>query len=145
MQAAREIYPEIALNWPRPDTKVFQGERSRFEFNKFLFVVLVFGVAAFVHVYQQALVAQNGIEIARLKSAIKEDTSVNQNLKIERMILKSPSRLERLATVKLGMVRPTKVTYIKIPSTGLAARSAPTLQPKTGQGAMIAGATVMVR
>lgn len=145
MQVAREIYPEITFNWSRPKTKELGGERGRFDFNKFLCVVSIVGLAAFVHVYQQALVAQNGIDIARLKSAIKEDVSVNQNLKIERMLLKSPSRLEHLATAKFGMIRPAKVTYITMPSSEVAAQAVPERQARTGPGALIAGATVMVR
>src|SRR3990172_1802280 len=116
MQAARQIYPDIALDWPVPKVKQPKDDVRQFEFAKFMFILAIIGAAAFTRVYQQALVAQNGIEIARIKSDIREESRIGKTLKIERILLKSSSRLERLATTKLGMVKPAKGTYIIIPA-----------------------------
>ena len=139
MEAARQLYPDLSLSLPRPRIRTKDTDASGFRFNKFVCALCLIGAAAFIHVYQQALVAQNGIEIARVKSAIKEQARVGKTLKVQRMILKSPSRLERLATKELGMVKPAKVNYIVIPAKLPDGRAAAREQPKKkGLGAALA-------
>jgi len=116
MQAARQIYPDISLEWARPRVNKPKSQAKQFEFSKFMFILVVIGCAAFTRVYQQALIAQNGIEIARIKNEIREETRIGKTLKIEKILLESPARLERLAVKDLGMVKPVTVTYITIPA-----------------------------
>jgi len=116
MQTARQIYPDIAIEWPRPRIKPAGAAVRRFKFTKFMLVLAVVGLAAFARVYQQALVAQNGIEIARIRSRISEESRAGKALRVQKMLLKSPARLENLATVKFGMVKPAKVKYIILPA-----------------------------
>lgn len=116
MQTARQIYPDIAVEWPRPRVKQSKSAARQFEFSKFIMVLAVVGLAAFVRVYQQALVAQNGIEIARLERRISEESKAGKTLRVKKMLLGSPARLESLAKTELGMVKPAKVTYILLPA-----------------------------
>ena len=51
MQAARQIYPDIALEWPRPRIKQPGSAVRQFEFTKFMLVLAVIGLAAFTRVY----------------------------------------------------------------------------------------------
>lgn len=145
MEAARQIYPEIAIGLPRPRIKPVRSQARAFEFNKFMYVLVFFGAMAFVHVYQQALVAQNGIEIARVKAEIKEGARTTRALKIQKMLLKSPSRIERIATVKLGMVKPAGVTYIVMPRVPAAKPKLTHKRPVKGVGAALARVGFPVR
>lgn len=146
MQAARQIYPDIALEWPHQRVKQPKGDVKQFEFTKFMFVLVIIGLTAFTRVYQQALVAQNGIEIARLKSEIREESRVGKTLKIERMLLKSPARLERMAMTDLGMVKPAKVTYITLPAEMVAkSKAEDEKSKKSGLDAVLARISLMVR
>lgn len=144
MEAARQLYPDLTLSLPRPRIGIKETDARRFRFNKFVWALGLIGAAAFIHVYQQALVAQNGIDIARVKSEIKEEARLGKTLKVQRMILKSPSRLERLATKNLGMVKPAKVNYIVIPAE---LPDAPMTRDKTkkkGLGAVLARINFLV-
>lgn len=116
MQAARQIYPDIAIEWSRPRPTKVESRSRQFDFAKFMFILAVIGLSAFVRVYQQALIAQNGIEIERIKSDIREESRAGKALRVQNMLLKSSSRLENLAFNKLGMVKPAKVNYIVLPA-----------------------------
>ncbi len=116
MEAARNIYPEISHNLVYPVPEKTRTKGKQFSFRIFVFVLVFVGLAAFAHVYQQALVAQNGIEIARLKAEIKEEARISKDLETQKMLLKSPSRLARLARIDLGMIEPTEIKYIVLPA-----------------------------
>ena len=119
MEAARQIVPEIpeiVLDFPsrRPARKAVA--KKRFKFNTFIMVLVILSIAGIARVCQNALIAQNGIEISRLQQDIKDDKRTGKGLKVERMLLQSPSRLERLATRRLGMVKPENINYIVVPA-----------------------------
>ena len=119
MEAARHIIPEIpeiVLDFPgrRPARKTVV--EKRFKFNAFIVVLLVLSAAGVARVCQNALIAQNGIDISRLEHEIKEEKRIGKGLNVERMLLQSPSRLERLATRRLDMVKPQKINYIVVPA-----------------------------
>jgi hypothetical protein len=120
MEAARHILPEIpeiVLDFPsRRQSAAKPVARPSFAFRKFLTVLCVVGLAAFVNVYQKALIAQNGINISRLKYEIAEEERAGKTLKVQHMLLESPSRLERLAVNRLDMVKPENINYIVIPA-----------------------------
>ena len=125
MEAARNIYPEITDDFAYPVSEKTRTKRKQFSFRIFIFVLVFVGLAAFAHVYQQALVAQNGIEIARLKAEIKEEARISKDLETQKMLLKSPSRLGRLARIDLGMVEPTEIKYIVLPADLVTVSKAP--------------------
>ncbi len=146
MQAARQIIPDISLEFARPKPKETTRDRKRFSFSNFMLVLSFLVLAAFTHVYQQALVSQNGIEIARLKAQIKEEARVGKDLKTQVMLLKSPSRLERIAKAELGMVKPDVVKYIVLPAE-IAAGIKPVKlrKPEKGPNAVLAKINPLVR
>lgn len=88
--------------------------RPRFAFNKIFILLAVFALACFAHMSQRMLIAQNGIDIARLKTQIKTEERAGQILSARATLLKSPTRIERLAR-RLDMVKPDGVTFIEIP------------------------------
>ncbi len=118
MEAARQIFPEIpdiVLDFPARRPARLAVEKRQFKFNTFIMVLIVLSTAGVARVCQNALIAQNGIDIARLEHQIKEDKRTNKGLKVERMLLQSPGRLERLAVRRLDMVKPENVNLIVIP------------------------------
>lgn len=139
MQAA-EKQPEISLEFPSR-TKARKKPKqvsASFEFANFIIILIFLGLAAFVHVYQQALVAQNGIDISRLKDEIFEETRKGKGLKVEKMLLQSPSRIGRLATDKLDMIEPEQVTYIVMPPQTVEAPEAKRLAKGGGSRGVLA-------
>lgn len=119
MEATRHIIaeiPEIVLDFPgrRPAQKTVVGKR--FKFRTFIIILLVLSTAGVARVCQNALIAQNGIDISRLEEEIMEEQRIGKGLKVERMLLQSPSRLERLATRRLDMVKPQNINYIVVPA-----------------------------
>ncbi|HEB12753.1 MAG TPA: septum formation initiator family protein [Actinobacteria bacterium] len=146
MQAARQIIPDISLEFPRPKARQTTRDKKGFNFGNFMLVLGFLVLVAFTHVYQQALVSQNGIEIARLRDEIKEEARLGKDLKTQKMLLKSPSRLERLAKTELGMVKPDEVKYIILPAE-IAAGIKPVKPGKTEKGpnAVLAKINPLVR
>ena len=119
MEAARHItaeIPEIVLDFPSRGPAQEIVAEKRFKFSAFIIVLVVLSIAGVARVCQNALIAQNGIDISRLEQDIKEEQRIGKGLKVERMLLQSPSRLERLATRRLDMVKPEKINYIVVPA-----------------------------
>ncbi len=150
MQAARQIvpdiFPDISLEFARPKVKEKTRDKKRFNFGNFIVVLGFLVLAAFTHVYQQALVSQNGIEIARLKADIKENARTSKDLKTQRMLLKSPSRLERIAKTELGMVKPDGVKYIILPAEIAAGKEPAKIgKAEKGTNAVLAKVSPLVR
>ncbi len=118
MEAARQITPEfqeLVLDFPARQAAPKPASRPRFVFNKIFIALAVFALACFVHVSQRMLIAQNGIDIDRLKTQIKIEERAGQILSARATSLKSPARIEKLAR-RLDMVKPDGVTFIEVPS-----------------------------
>jgi cell division protein FtsL len=117
MEAARQIIPEfqeLVLDFPARHPATRQVVRPRFAFNQLFIVLALFVLAGMAVVSQRILIAQNGIDIARLKSEIKKEQRLEQVLSAQATLLKSPARIEKLADKRLGMVKPERVTYIEV-------------------------------
>lgn len=118
MQAARQIFPEfqeLVLDFPARQAVSKPAARPRFTFNKVFIALAIVAFACFAHMSQRMLIAQNGIDIDRLKSQIKAEERDAQILNAKATSLKSPGRIERLAG-RLDMVKPDGVTFIEVPS-----------------------------
>lgn len=114
MQAARQLSAETYIGGADilfPARRIKQGE---FSFAKFFVSLVVIFSLLFIHVYQQALVAQNAVEMAELKEDIRQQKTTNEKLKVRDMVLQSPGRLEQIAAAN-GMIKPEKVNYIMLP------------------------------
>lgn len=85
--------------------------------NFVLFAVILAGFALF-NATQKALIAQGSIDLSRLKEEYSSAKELNDSLKLERAKLASPQRITQIATEKLKMVRPGKVSYLRLESPG---------------------------
>lgn len=146
MQAAREQYVDAPIGLSRKIRSQTKREERQFEFKSFMTVLIFLGLAALAHVFQQALVAQNGIDMSRLKLEIKEERRLGKGLAIQKILLESPSRIERLAAKDMGMVKPAKVTYIIIPAVSdTRAKVTGAKQKPVGLRAVLARASLWTR
>jgi cell division protein FtsL len=144
MQTARELYRDLSFE-PAP-VATARNRSKRFRFADFLVVVLFLGAMGFIHVYQQALIAQNGIDIARLNHDIKDETKAGKHLKIQQTLLQSPERVERLAKKELGMTKPEKVNYIVLTAAELwPDRPASITGESQDKGGVLERVTLLVR
>jgi len=118
MEAARQIIPEfqeLVLDFSARQAAPKPAARPRFAFNKIFIMLTIVALACFAHVSQRMLIAQNGIDIDRLKTQIKAEERTGQILSARATSLKSPARIERLAQ-RLEMVKPDGVTFIEVPA-----------------------------
>ena len=118
MEAARQIIPEfqeLVLDFPARQAAPKPAVRPRFAFNKIFIALAIVALACFAHVSQRVLIAQNGIDIDRLKTQIKAEERAGQFLNARATSLKSPARIERLAQ-RLDMAKPDGVTFIEVPA-----------------------------
>jgi cell division protein FtsL len=98
-------------------------------FTNFFFITLVIAFLVLVNVSQRALIAQNAIDIDLLKKLVENQKLLKENLTVIRAKLAAPERIEQIATHRLKMVKPIRVSYIKIkpasPSTKKAEKKSP--------------------
>jgi cell division protein FtsL len=73
-----------------------------------LVVVSVFGVVAF-----QAIVVQDQYRLDELQSQILTEQDRAEVLRLEATQLRSPERIEREATERLGLVAPPEIVYLQ--------------------------------
>lgn len=129
MQTARQLSSETYIGRAEvflPARKI-KTQTRQFPVAGFLTAIFfIFGLS-FIHVYQQALVDQNSSDISQLRTAIAQQENANAKLRVQDMMLQSPGRLEQIADVSLGMVKPEKVSYIVLPAQS---RSKKTNEPK---------------
>lgn len=76
----------------------------------FLYVAVLAAVAAVLVIsgflWSRLLVVNTAYEISRANSARSELIEQNKRLKLEYLRLKSPERVERIATAELGLINP---------------------------------------
>jgi cell division protein FtsL len=97
--------PLLRLVTPRQQTRLFTN---------FFFITLVIAFLVLVNVSQRALIAQNAIDIDLLKKLVENQKLLKENLTVIRAKLAAPERIEQIATHRLKMVKPVRVSYIKI-------------------------------
>ena len=114
METARDmtIYENLDIR------KVFSTNKRRsrsFNFSNYLVILVIFFCISFFQVTQQALVAQDAVTISNLQSELRSNKNLNEKMRIESEVLKSPGRIEQLA-LEQGMVKPLEVEYIILES-----------------------------
>lgn len=95
----------------RPDLRVVPRPRRRIRALGALVVVLVFG-AAFALVVFQTILVQNQQRLDQLEERIDEETDRYQRNRLQIAELESPDHIVAEATQRLGMVPPPGVTYL---------------------------------
>lgn len=65
-----------------------------------LVVVLLFSA------WQHVELLRHGYELQRLQAELAEEEAINRRLRLEAETLRSPARIEREATTRLGLVHP---------------------------------------
>jgi cell division protein FtsL len=116
---------------PRPD--------ARFR-SKFLTIALTIAVMAMLITLQSAFIVQTGYDVVQTKGQVAKLEKENELLHLEIAKMKSPQRIQQIATRDLGMVMPQTVyhaTAIPQSSGSLVAQSAKGTTSVAGQGAKI--------
>ncbi|TNF50685.1 cell division protein FtsL [bacterium] len=72
-----------------------------------LVLVLAIGAFIFINVWRGLAFINVGYQIRGLERKQSELLHMNRELEIERAMLSSPERIERVARQKLGMIEPT--------------------------------------
>lgn len=83
-------------------------------FGIFMVLTVFMGVMLLVNSAQKALLAQNAVELNRLKLKYEAAKEENEWLKAQQAGLVDPQRIEKLAVDKLKMVKPTQITYVTV-------------------------------
>ncbi len=83
-------------------------------FANFVFCAVIVAAFALFNAAQKALIAQGSIELNALKEKYTAAKQLNDSLKLERAKLASPQRVGQIAADKLKMVKPEKVSYIRL-------------------------------
>lgn len=83
-------------------------------FALFMALAVFFGVMVLFNSAQKALLAQNAVELNRLKVKYEAAKEENEWLKAQRAGLVDPQRIEKLAVDKLKMIKPTQITYLTV-------------------------------
>lgn len=68
----------------------------------------------FAFLWSRLMVVNTGYEISKANSARSALTEKNKRLRVEFMKLKSPERIEKIASEELGLVRPTGAQVISL-------------------------------
>jgi cell division protein FtsB len=68
---------------------------------------VVFGV-----VLEQVVLAQSAFKMARLTEALARSETTQQELLLQATRLESPTRIQRFARARLGMVQPHEIDYL---------------------------------
>lgn len=79
-----------------------------------IIVLLLFMVWAMFHVWTRHMVTELGYSLSESQTTVEQLISENKALKIEISTLKSPKRLELIATGQLGLAspKPEQVVYL---------------------------------
>lgn len=72
----------------------------------FIFILGILIFCIFFHTWQRVEILRLGYAIEKLEAQKSEAILQNKQLRIELAALKSPAHLERMAQMRLGMVRP---------------------------------------
>jgi cell division protein FtsB len=71
---------------------------------------------ALLNLSEKALVTQNTYRIERMKQTLETVRASQEKLRTEITFLKTPERIQKVATGKLSMVTPTEITFISLPA-----------------------------
>jgi cell division protein FtsL len=106
----------------QPDEKVVHSSpRTRLDVERrrksFVFVT-VLALMAVILTVQSEFVVRSGYELVKVKTQVASLEKENEVLHLDVAKLKSPTRIEHIATKELGMVLPSVVYHAQTSSTG---------------------------
>ena len=114
-QAARQVSHAPVFERAGVKAPSARVPASRLFFIRAAAILLFLFAIALIRVSQQALVAENSMEISILKTSLRSQETANEKIRVENIVLQSPGRLEQLASA-MGMIRPESVTYLVLPA-----------------------------
>lgn len=89
--------------------------RYRFSFGTFLSTIILLALVIMFNLSQRALIAQETLQTEKLKAVFDKEEVISEKLLLQTKNLRSPQRVETIATRKLAMIEPTQVKYIYLP------------------------------
>lgn len=101
------VYEQEAAS---PAPKVVQKADKRLR-AKCLILVVIATVMAVVTTMQSAAIVQAGYDLVKVKSQVAKVEKENELLRLDIAKLKSPQRIEEIATKELGLVMPKNAYY----------------------------------
>jgi len=110
-----EYHSEVA-KLPVPKIKK-QSKSKKNPWSRYFIMVLVTVAVALSLTGRYAAIARNGYDIADLKSKVAVLEKDHMKLELDVASLRSPGRVQGIATAKLGMQLPDKVYYASASST----------------------------
>ena len=97
-----QLPKNVAVVSPRPDTSLKR--------NYLLFVLFV-AAAAMLITMQNEMITRAGYDLVELKAQVVKVEKDNEILRLDIAKLKSPDRIQQIATGKLGMIVPQQTFY----------------------------------
>ncbi len=99
-----EQAPEISVQ--AQDVRPTRQLRTRF-----FALILLLAVMAMILTFQNSLIVKNGYEVVKLKSDVVKMEKDNELLQLDIAKMKSPQRIQTIATKDLGMVAPQTIYH----------------------------------
>ena len=93
--------------------KVVRKRRAS-SFVIFVIVTSLLAGAVMANVTGRALIAEDGVELENLKSELKIEQDLREDLLIQKVALESPERIDATAVQELGMIKPVQVDCLVI-------------------------------
>lgn len=110
----------ITLGWKHKSPPVKWPEKTTIAassiFLKFVIIIMACAIMFLGYLAERAVLSQNESRIHRSKQELRVLEEEYQNLLINTARLKSPERIEKVAIEQLGMVVPSHISYIQLPS-----------------------------
>lgn len=107
----RQVRKAARRTAPKVERRPAAAAKSRYVLVWLVAVALTLGVAS-----RFALAAKLTVDIAALNKQLAQVQAENEQLQLQVASLKSPARIEQIATARLGMIRPTVTRPIVVPS-----------------------------
>lgn len=92
-----------------------ENVRSKTIMNTICLFLFLIGVASFLNLYQRVIIMQNIREIEKITFQIKEEKTSYERNELKLTQLKSPEKIQKIATEKLQMSEAQKLGYIVFP------------------------------
>jgi cell division protein FtsL len=115
----RTEYQSEVAKLPVHNTKK-QSKSKKNPWSRYFVMVFITVVIALSITGRYAAIARNGYDIAKMKSKVAALETEHMMLELNVASLKSPGRVQGIASAKLGMQLPEKVYYASATSTSTA-------------------------
>ncbi len=114
METARRLESQ-RLTLSKRNLRLVEGEKRPLLSGRILSLLLVIiCLSILFNVIQRTSVIENSMKEDNLIKTLQEEKLYKEKLMAEIAQLRSPERIEEIATIKLGMVIPTQVNYVKL-------------------------------